>query len=64
MSLGREVGQRGEVVSEHRRGVGEATPGELHAIARVARKPDDYSFPLFDSFCHLKPGRMRISRAY
>jgi hypothetical protein len=41
--LGREVGKRGEVVSHHRRGVGEAAAGELHTVARVARKADDYT---------------------
>ena len=54
--LGGEIRQRGEVVAEHRGGIREAAARELHSIARVAREPDDYSFPLFDGFCHFEPG--------
>ena len=38
--LGREVGQRGEVVAEGGAHVGEAVPGELHAVAGVAGEAD------------------------
>ena len=38
--LGREVRQGGEVVAKQRRGVGEAIPGELHAISGITGKPD------------------------
>ena len=39
--LGREVGQRRQVVAERRRFLGEPVAGELHAVTRVAREPDD-----------------------
>ena len=38
--LGREVGQRREVVAERGGQLGEAVADELHAVARVAREPD------------------------
>ena len=39
--LGREVGERREVVAEQRRGVGELGAGQLHAVAGVAGEADD-----------------------
>ena len=35
--LGREVGQRADVVADQGRGVGELRAGQLHAVAGVAR---------------------------
>ena len=46
--LGGEVGQRGEVVADHRRRVGEAAARELHPIAGVAGEPDDDAVSLLD----------------
>ena len=46
--LGREVGQRREVVAEHRGRVGEAAAGELHPVAGVAREADHDPLALFD----------------
>jgi hypothetical protein len=40
--LGRIVGQRGEVVAERCAHIGEPVTDELHAIARVACKPDHH----------------------
>ena len=40
--LGREVRQGGDVVAEHRRVGGEAIPGQLHPVARIAGKADDH----------------------
>ena len=39
--LGREVGQRREVVAEHSRRIGEPAAGELHAVAGVPREAHD-----------------------
>ena len=39
--LGREVGQRREVVADVRGGGGEAVADQLHAIAGIAGEPDD-----------------------
>ena len=47
--LGREVGERGEVVANDRGGVGEATAGELHPVAGVAGKADDDAVDLLES---------------
>ena len=47
--LGREVGQRGQVVAHQRGRVGEASPGQLHAIARIAGESNDD--PLLLSYC-------------
>ena len=42
--LGWEVGKRGEVVTDYRRGVGEAAAGELTISSRrVARKADNHT---------------------
>ncbi len=46
--LGREVGQRADVVAEDRRGARELGAGQLHAIARVAREPDGDAIELLD----------------
>ena len=40
--LGREVGQRREVVADMGGGGGEPAADQLHAVARVPREPDDY----------------------
>ena len=50
--LGGEVGERREVVAEHRGGVGEAAPCELHTVARVPRESDHDPFALFDYLAH------------
>ena len=50
--LGREVGQRREVVAEHRRLAREAVAGELHAVAGVAGEADDHLVELLDGFRH------------
>ena len=46
--LGREVGQRHQVVADQGGLGGEPVAGELNAVARVARKADDYALLLFD----------------
>ena len=46
--LGREVGQRREVVPEDRRLAREAIAGELHAVAGVAGEADHDPFELLD----------------
>ena len=45
--LGREVRQRREVVAEGGGELGEAIADELHAVARVARKPDHHAAKRF-----------------
>src|SRR5204863_5090557 len=40
--LGREVRERGEVVSGDSRRVGEAAADQLHAVTRIAREADDH----------------------
>ena len=50
--LGREVGQRREVVSEQRGLAREAPAGQLHPVAGVARKADDHLFQLLDGLGH------------
>ena len=53
--LGREVGQRRQVVAEHRRQLREAVADELHPVARVAGEPDH------DPVERLRPtGRARL----
>ena len=42
--LGREVGQRHQVVADQSGGCSEAVAGELYAVARVAGKADDDPF--------------------
>src|SRR5699024_1551366 len=46
--LGREVRQRGEVVTERGGFGGESVTGQLHAVAGVAREADYYSVELRD----------------
>ena len=53
--LGREVGQRRQVVAEQRAGAGEAVAGELHAVAGVAGEADDDAFELL-----VRVGRRRL----
>ena len=61
--LGREVGQRREVVPHHRGLAREAVAGELHPVARVAREADDHALELLDGFCHaLVVSHMRDAR--
>ena len=50
--LGREVGQRREIVPEERRLAREAPAGELHPVSRVAREADHDPFLLLDRFGH------------
>ena len=50
--LGREVRQRRQVVAEGRRLLGEPVTGELHAVAGVAREPDDHAVELLDLLGH------------
>jgi hypothetical protein len=47
--LGGEVRQRREIVADHRGGVGETAPRELHAVTGVARKPHDDAVNLLES---------------
>ncbi len=47
-----KVRQRDEVVAQHGRRVGEAGAGELHAIAGIARKTDDYPFFFLNRLDH------------
>ena len=50
--LGREVGQRRDVVAQLS-GLGcEPVAGELHAVARVPGETDDHTFALLDLFGH------------
>ena len=61
--LGGEVGQRREVVAEHRGRVGEPAAGQLHAIAGVAGEPHDDSLPLLDALryrSHFTPSSLRL----
>ena len=59
--LGREVGQRGQVVADHGGRVGEAAAGELHAITGVAGKADDYAILLLEVlFICRAIGRIRV----
>ena len=51
--LGREVGERDEVVADQRGGRGEAVAGELHAVARIAGEADDDPLLFLDCLCHL-----------
>jgi hypothetical protein len=46
--LGREVGQRADVVADDRRRVGELRPGQLHAVPRIAREPDRHTLEFLD----------------
>ena len=46
--LGREVGQRADVVAEDRRGPGELRAGQLHPVAGIAGEPDGDPFELAD----------------
>ena len=47
--LGREVGQRRQVVAERRGLAGEPTAGQLHAVAGVTGQPDDDAVELDDA---------------
>ena len=47
-NLGREVRQGGDVVTGKGRLVGELGAGQLHAVARIARKADYDAFDIFD----------------
>jgi hypothetical protein len=47
-NLGREVGQRADVVAEDGGGAGELRAGELHAVARVAGESDRDPIELAD----------------
>ena len=49
--LGRELGQRGEVVAEQRARAGEAIAGQLHAVAGVAGEADDDPVELVRCAC-------------
>ena len=51
--LGREVGERREVVPEQRRLAREAAAGQLHAVAGVAGEADDHLFQLLDGLGHV-----------
>jgi hypothetical protein len=50
--LGGEVRQRGEVVAEGRRLLGEPVSRQLHAIAGVARETDNDTVELLDLLGH------------
>ena len=53
--LGREVGQRRQVVAERRGLGGEPVTGELHAVAGVAGEADDHPVELLDLLGHTSP---------
>ena len=65
--LGREVGQRREVVPDERGLAREPPTGELHPVAGVAGEPDRHLLELLDLFCHspvgIAPRRWRLTRA-
>jgi hypothetical protein len=50
--LGREVRQRGQVVSEHGALGGEPIARQLHPVARVTGEPHDDRVDLLDTLCH------------
>jgi hypothetical protein len=50
--LGGEVGQRRQVVAEHRGCIGEAAPGQLHAVAGVSREADHNPLALLNRLAH------------
>ena len=50
--LGREVGERREVVAEDGGLAREPGSRELHPVAGIAREPDHHSVQLFDHFRH------------
>ena len=52
--LGREVGERGDVVAELGGLRGEPVTGELHAVAGVAGEPDDHPIQLPDLLGHVE----------
>src|SRR5450755_3298650 len=61
--LGGEVRQRREIVADQGGGVGEAAPGELHAIAGVAGEANDHALAFLDRFDHVTPSiSVRIDR--
>src|SRR5205814_3093066 len=43
---------RGQVVTEHRRGIGEAAAGELHAVPGIPSEANDYAFAFFNRLGH------------
>jgi hypothetical protein len=49
-----EVGQRREVVAHERCLAREAVPGQLHAVAGVAREADDHIVELLDALGHVR----------
>ena len=52
--FGREIGKRRDIVTDERRRIGELHTGELHAVARVAAKPNRGVFEcpnLFIQYC-------------
>ena len=51
-NLGGKVGERRDVVAEHRRLRGELRAGELHAVAGVAREADHDGLALLDDMGH------------
>ena len=56
--LGREVGQRADVVAVDGRGPGELGPGQLHPIARIAGEADRDAVELLE----LRVQRLRVDR--
>ena len=59
-NLGREVGERREVVPEHRGLAREPVAGELHAVTGVTREADDHSVEVLDLLgAHLGQGSAR-----
>ncbi len=55
--LGREVGQRREIVAHEGRLAREAPSGELHAVTGVPCETDDHALELLDGLGHLPPQR-------
>ena len=61
--LGREVGQRRQVVAERRGLGGEPVTGELHAVAGVAGEADDHPVELLHDLCHVPAALRRPARS-
>src|ERR1035437_3417284 len=62
-NLGGEVRQRREIVADYGGGISEAGPGELHAVAGVAREANDHALAFLDRLDHGTPSILvRVDR--
>jgi hypothetical protein len=50
--FGGEIRLGRQIIAEDRRLLGEPVPGELHAVTRVTREPDDDVIELLDLLGH------------